>query len=498
MKSEEIYLLLCLTKKYGFDSEFSKKIIDISEELGVSTNTVSSLFSALKASQCIKIRELYALKGRGKNCYELTDKVLLSHDDFGMLPKVMATHNPAIIRLLGNELSNLIEKTQPQLNDSDSDSDSIKKRQPFRASNRLFLTLLLLNSNDLGVIEEISSTQIRKMMGNISAERFKSQLNTLKKLGLVKCHIAGMTGKELFGRTKGSYYLNIDHPFLKDSFENVSSLLLDFNDVTYDYNESTEVTCLIEAYRYTRDIDRKTTHRGKLKYYQWSRVMGESGVGGIVGFPIQSVIHFFRNPIFHDHLHQWVCQVASELMLHSFNSIGDLQVNQCSERLTQLLSLSKSVPLTKQQQVIDALPPFQRTKRLLDDLLFLNDVLGIDDKVQGSSLLYWQHIVLTRLILTLGFNMAERYKKLLKLSGLGEQRINQCVVVPVAAFEEFCFQYTIRFTLGDGKRQNVKLLVDKDEEVTLLIADRAQDVEPKIAIQDIEQIFVPKSEPQQS
>lgn len=490
MKTEEIYLLFCLIRSHGFGSEFSNKALEISEELGVSTNTVSSLFSALKASQCIKIREQYALKGRGKNCYTLTNKVLLNHDDFGILPEVMVTQNPAIIRLLGNELSNLIEKTQPQINDS----NGIKKRQPFRASNRLFLTLLLLHSNELGVIEEISSTQIRKMMGNISAERFKSQLNTLKKLGLVKCHIAGMTGKELFGRTKGSYYLNIDHPFLKDSFENVSSLLLDFNDVTYDYNESTEVTCLIEAYRYTRDIDRKATHQGKLKYYPWSDVMGKV----MEDFPIQPVIHFFRNPIFHDHLHQWVCQVASELMLHSFNSIGDLQVNQCSESLTQLLSLSKSVPLTKQQQVIDALPPLQRTKRLLDDSLFLNDVLGIDDKVQGSSLLYWQHIVLTRLILTLGFNMAERYKKLLKLSGLGEQRINQCVVVPVAAFEEFCFQYTIRFTLGDGKRQNTKLLVDKDEGVTLLIAEKVQDVDPKIAIQDIEQIFVPKSEPQQS
>ncbi|RBW67100.1 hypothetical protein DS893_01080 [Vibrionales bacterium C3R12] len=494
MKTEEIYLLFCLIRSHGFGSEFSNKALEISEGFGISTNTVSSLFSALRSTQSIKIREQYALKGRGKNCYTLTSKVLINYDVHGVLPKVMATQNPAIIRLLENDLSNLIEKTQPQT----SDSDGIKKRQPFRASNRLFMTLLLLHSNELGVIEEISSTQIRKMMGNISAERFKSQLNTLKKLGLVKCHIAGMTGKELFGRTKGSYYLNIDHPFLKDSFENVSSLLLDFNDVTHDYNESTEVTCLIEAYRYTRDIDRKTTHRGKLKCYQWSRVMGESGAGGIVGFPIQSVIHFFRNPIFHDHLHQWGCQVASELMLHSFNSIGDLQVNQCSERLTHLLSLSKSVPLTKQQQVIDALPPLQRTKRLLDDSLFLNDVLSIDDKVQGSSLLYWQHIVLTRLILTLGFNMAERYKKLLKLSGLGEQRINQCVVVPVAAFEEFCFQYTIRFTLGDGKRQNVKLLADKDEEVTLLIAEKVQDVDPKISIQDIKKIFVPKLASQHS
>ncbi|HDZ5417452.1 TPA: hypothetical protein RTK63_002925 [Vibrio harveyi] len=490
MKSEEIYLLLCLIKKHGFDSEFRKKIVEISEELGVSTNTVSSLFSALKASQCIKIRELYALKGRGKNCYELTDKVLLSHDDFGILPKIMATQNPAIIRLLGNELSNLLEKTQPQINDS----DGIKKRQPFRASNRLFLTLLLLHSNELGVIEEMSSTRIRKMMGNISAERFKSQLTTLKKLGLVKRHIAGMTGKELFGRTKGSYYLNIEHPFLKDSFEVVSSFLLDFNHIPYDYNESTEVTCLIHAYRDTRDINKKATHIGKLNLYQWSEVMGRV----MDEFSTRSVIHLFRNKTFHDHLHQWVCQVASEIMLHPFERITDIKVNRCSDRFIQLLSLSKSVPLTKQQKVIEALPPAQRTKRLLDDSLFINDVLSIDDKAEGSALLYWQHVVLTRLILTLGFNMAERYKKLLKLSGLGEQRINQCVVVPVAAFEEFCFQYTIRFTLGDGKRQNVQLLVDKDEEVTLLIAEKVQGVDPKISIQDIKKIFVPKLASQQS
>ena len=273
---------------------------------------------------------------------------------------------------------------------------------------------------------------------------------------------------------------------------------MDFNDIPYDYNERTEVTCLIEAYRDTRDIDRKTTHQGKLKYYLWSDVMGKI----MEDFPIQPVIHFFRNPIFHDHLHQWVCQVASELMLHPFNRIDDLQVNQCSERLIQLLSLSKSVPLTKQQQVIDALPSVQQIKQYLHDFSFLEDVLGMGAKAQDNSLVYWQHVVLTRLILTLGFNMAERYKKLLKLSGLGEQRINQCVVVPVAAFEEFCFQYTIRFTLGDGKRQNVKLLVDKDkdedEDVTLLVADKAQDVDPKISVQDIENIFVPKLVPQQS
>ncbi|MBE8574881.1 hypothetical protein [Vibrio sp. OPT18] len=490
MKSEEIYLLLCLIKKHGFDSEFRKKIVEISEEFGVSTNTVSSLFSVLKTSQCIKIRELYALKGRGKNCYELTDKVLLSHDDFGILPKVMATQNPAIMRLLGNELSNLLEKTQSQINDS----DGIKKRQPFRASNRLFLTLLLLHSNELGVIEEISSTQIRKMMGNISAERFKSQLNTLKKLGLVKRHIAGMTGKELFGRTKGSYYLDIEHPFLKDSFENVSSLLLDFNDVTYDYNESTEVTCLIHACKDTRDIDGKKAHLGKLKFYPWSDVMGKV----MEDFPIQPVIHFFRNPRFHDHLHQWVCQVASELMLHPFNRIGDLQVNQCSDRLIQLLSLSKSVPLTKQQQVIDALPSVQQIKQYLHDFSFLGDVLGMGAKAQDNSLIYWQHVVLTRLILTLGLNMASRYKKLFELSGLGEQRINQCVVIPVAVFEEFCFQYILQFTLEGGNQKNTKLLVDKDEEVTLLIAERPQDVEPKMEIKDIKKIFVPKPEPQQS
>ncbi|MBE8577432.1 hypothetical protein [Vibrio sp. OPT18] len=487
MKPEEIYLLLCLVKNKGINAEFSHQSVELSKQFGVTLNTVTSLFSALKHTQSLIVKERYSLKGRGQNDYMFTEKILSHHNHSTLLQTIIASQNPAISRLLSNDLSNLIEpKSLPIL-----EHDSPQKRQSFRASNRLFLTLLLLHSNELGVIETLSSMLIRKMMGNISADRFKSQLNTLKKMGLVECHISGMTGKVLFGRMKGSYYLNTQHPFLKDSFNEVSSLLLDFNQVLYEHNESTEVTCLLHAYRDTRNGYGQETNQGKLDAYLWPDVMGDS----LKDLSTSPVIHFFNDKALHNPIHQWVCQVASELILHPFDTVHDVIINQCSDKLVQLLSPSQSIPLTKLPSVIVQVPSHHQQS---NDLSFLHDVLSVDNRQQEATLTYWQHVALTRLILTLGLNMASRYKELLKLKGVDAQYIKQCIVTPSATFEKPCFHYKVLFTLKEGKPKNIKLLVSKDEEVTLLIAERAQDVNPKISLQDIKKIFVPKSEPQHS
>lgn len=483
MKSEEIYLLYCLVKTQGIGVEFSHSSIEFSKQYGVTLSTVTSLFSTLKKTQSVIVKEQYSLKGRGQNVYTLTKSTLLNHDEFGLLKKVIQTDNLVVFQLLKNDLSGLTELTTSGY----SNDNSKKKRQPFRASNRLFLALLLLHANELGVVDNMSSTYIRKLMGHISAARFKSQLTTLKELGLMREHVSGLTGKELFGRTKGSYYLNIEHPFLKSSFDEVSLLLLDFNRSIYRYNESTEVKCLFDAYAHAWCIRGQKIDLGKLDRYQWSEAIG----GVMEVFPTRFVIHFFRNKALHDQIHQWVCQVASEFILKQVTSYESLNINQCSHRLIELLSFSKSIPMTKQHEVFGSLSASRKVKLKLNKVSYLADVLSLDepDLLDEEPLSYWQYVMLTRLIVALGLNMAARYKKLLALSGIKSTNVEHCAILPLKEEVGFCFQYEIRFIQPDEQQRIVLLTVHDKEQVSLKISGEQKKVEPQIRIQDIHRAF---------
>ncbi|MDG2632481.1 hypothetical protein P7M35_21815 [Vibrio parahaemolyticus] len=457
VKPEEIYLLLCLVKNKGIGSGFSNKSIEISKEFGVSLNSVTSLFTTLKSTHSIIVEEQYSLKGRGQYSYTLTEKVLLNHDEFGVLERIIQTKNPTISRLLNNELSGLVE-SEKSLENEDGDT---RQRSPFRAANRLFLILLLLHSNELGVVAEISSTYIRKIMGGISAERFKSQLNTLKQLCLVKRHIAGITGKELFGRTKGSYYLSIEHPYLQESYAQVNSLRLDFNSTVTRHNESTEIICLFDAYRYSWDFSEQRVNIKLLERYTWLPVVADV----MRDVSIEFVISFFQNRALHDQMHQWVYQVSSELLLHSFDSVEDIAVNLCSDELIRLLSLAKSASITKQKAIRESVSAIQKTKLRMNPLQFLTDVLNFDADRESSQSSYWQYVALTRLILLFGLKVSLRYKRLLELGHFDLSQMSQCVIVPMPTQGRFCLVHQIQFLSKQPFKAQIKADFEDERQV---------------------------------
>ncbi|MGY6496207.1 hypothetical protein [Vibrio parahaemolyticus] len=482
MKPEEIYLLFCLIKSIGIGSKFSKKSIDISKEFGVSLNVVTSLLATLKRTQSIVVEEQYSLKGRGQYSYTLTEKMLLNHDEFGVLGKIAQTENPTISRLLKNELSGLVESEKPLENEV----KGIRQRSPFRASNRLFLVLLLLHSNELGVVEEISSTYLCKLMGGISADRFKSQLNTLKQFGLVQRYIAGITGKELFGRTKGSYYLDIAHPFLKDGFVNTSSLLLDFNYSLYSCNESTEVKCLFDAYRHTWNTKEQKTDFILFKDYGWSPIM----VGLVNSIPVQLVIHFFRNKALHDQIHQWVYQVAAELMVHPFTAIEDIQLNQCSDKLVALLSMPKFLPATKKQSLFKDVSIVKKNKLRFHKGYLLSDALEFDRCIkENTQSLYCQHVALTKLILMIGLQVSLRYKRLFELSGINCEGLEKCLIIPLQTNHENCFLHRVQFIRKDKKIEHLKFVIDKKSRASGVVSFRQVGSDRLIKMRDIYRMY---------
>ena len=479
MKSEEIYLLCCLVKRYGLNEKFSLKTTEISKEFGVTLRTVSSVFTTLKETECVLIEEPFAIRGRGQYSYTFNEDILVKHDKYNLLEGIIQTENSTILKLLNNDLSSLIKIKKEQ----ETAHGNKSKRTEFRASNRLFLVVLLLHANEFGVIEEFGSTLIRKMMGGISTERFKSQLNALEQVELIKRKISGITGKEIFGRIKGSYYLNIKHPFLLGSYADVSSFLLDFNHKLYEGYDHTEVQYLFGAYRDSWNSKEQNINQGQLQ-----------SQGGIIGglmdeISIRYIIHFFRNQAMHDQIHQWVYQVASELMSHSFTNIESVKAVQCSDKLVKLLSLQKSVPSSKLEIVTNSLGSLKRTKQHYVKHLFLDDVLNIEHPISESASCYLQFVMLIRLVLILGLRISLRYKNLLALGGCNYQSIKDFQIVPIQKGKQLCSKHLMYFIELEGERKDIMLVVGENEEVRVTYSESSLDNSLQLPTQKIVKAF---------
>ena len=81
--------------------------------------------------------------------------------------------------------------------------------EALRNSNLLLMYILILHSNDVGLVKKLSHKSIRLMMGGISEDRLKSQIKTLKKTNYLLNSVGGASGKYLFGKRSGVIFLNL-------------------------------------------------------------------------------------------------------------------------------------------------------------------------------------------------------------------------------------------------------------------------------------------------
>ncbi|SGY86120.1 hypothetical protein [Moritella viscosa] len=76
-------------------------------------------------------------------------------------------------------------------------------------SNILLLVILLHYSDALGCVRGIGYSLLLRLMGGISEDRFKSQIETLKATGYLLNATGGATGRYLFGKSTGVMHLNL-------------------------------------------------------------------------------------------------------------------------------------------------------------------------------------------------------------------------------------------------------------------------------------------------
>jgi len=77
--------------------------------------------------------------------------------------------------------------------------------------NRMLLAALLVRADEAGAVYEVGGSHLRRVAG-LSGDGFVSQLSKLQRLGYLRVRIGGVTGRYLFGRSAGAYFVNVGHP----------------------------------------------------------------------------------------------------------------------------------------------------------------------------------------------------------------------------------------------------------------------------------------------
>ncbi|HHX8669144.1 TPA: hypothetical protein ACVO38_003954 [Vibrio alginolyticus] len=229
LSPESIYLLVSLLRRFRQDSYFEIKVEDIVKEHYSTRNTVNNLLKKLESEGCLEAEKTrnYRGKGRGPTRYRFTVKMEKVIESTPLLKKFCEANAHTMARII----------------DADGSGCGEALKGGFRSSNKLFLLILVLHSDEMGVVSNLGTAEISRLMGGISKDRFKSQLATMVDNGLVRAYVPGVTGAELFGKVKAKYYLNVYHPLLTGYYPNVSRLTFCVNGITWG-NMSTEADAL--------------------------------------------------------------------------------------------------------------------------------------------------------------------------------------------------------------------------------------------------------------
>ncbi len=77
--------------------------------------------------------------------------------------------------------------------------------------NRVVLAALLVKSDAAGAVSDVGASDLKRIAG-LSADGLRSQLSKLMEQGYIRSRVPGVTGRYLFGLSKGAYFLNLAHP----------------------------------------------------------------------------------------------------------------------------------------------------------------------------------------------------------------------------------------------------------------------------------------------
>jgi len=209
----EKLLIISFVKMYKVGSWFSVSIAELINTHPCSRKSITAFLKTMEVNGFIEIKKRYG--GTSSNRYRITSKAanyIQSDDVLGQ-----------VLRHQKDGLKRIINERYIPINEA-SIVESISNL------NRFFLLILMLHSNSLGSVNNLSFKELAEIMGG-TKDQVKSQIICLKKAGLIRNHASGISHKDIFGKEKGILLLDVKHPFISGFYYNISKLILDVSQI---------------------------------------------------------------------------------------------------------------------------------------------------------------------------------------------------------------------------------------------------------------------------
>lgn len=395
---------------------------DMEKEFFTTRNVITDLFTYLKNHDCVAIDRKFTLRGRGRYIYTFINRLAIFIEQDQLLSKAYKSNDFMVQKIIRNEL----QETTISL----------------RSSHRLFILILVIHADQMGRISDISSSNIRHMMGNISTDRFKSQLRKLQFFKLLSSYIAGFTSKNLFGKVKSSYFINLNHPVFLDWRPETSSILIDVKSISSQgVNGCSEANALIETSKFQAPF--------RPVLLPIKRIL-----------KIEDIRYLFCNANVHDNLQLRLFDIAS-LILSEIWSNADIEIPDNDEdketihKIIDLFNGSKTLSMSTYELL-----------KKIEISSNLHSISSIDSVVSNDGIkpeMSEKYRTLVYPLILLSLNIANRYKSiLLKILG-NECHIKEFCIIPKQKIKTECTEYEIRFIAPkyDKKRLNLSCIDHK-------------------------------------
>ena len=230
---EAKYFLARFVQCFGAADPEGLGVKALAERFGLSDRQVTKSLGALVECSVMTFPDTVEGRGRPKRYYRLQEDFQKKLNKAAELPPTH--HEVAVGNLLRHEnrkAAQASEKTEKQKADLTPLADLRGKRQPGRLTvvNRLLLGVLLCRADRFGVVSDLGSSELCKVVG-LDQVSLKHRVRRLIDQGLIRAYVPGATSSVLFAKMKSVYFLNLNHPELSEE-SNVTSVLICSNGIS--------------------------------------------------------------------------------------------------------------------------------------------------------------------------------------------------------------------------------------------------------------------------
>ena len=433
LKPESKILLVSLLKRFGSEKSFCWSIDEMIKEFGSTKNVVTTLFKTLVKEELVTITKEFKMRGKGRNIYLFKQPINNAIQEDVLLKKIMLSKNPVVESVLFNNFDDKVFTV----------GGKIKK---LRSSNRLFILILLLHADKMGRVSDLSMANISKMMGGISRDRYKSQLDILLTTKLVSYKVSGLTGKAMFGKIKGKIYLNYNHLLFTINPPSISLLTIEIAHTNLGNSDSEATALLRYSQIYLTHINKKKMNN----QFSWPDCLQPC----VQYVDMDLIMPFFEDKVVHDQLQLLLIELASEMLSINRSNLDEVFFSPTMKALLSWEKLMPSNMLKKYSNEFEQLGGVDIGK------LFRNRTSDWGGFRQNQfSEAVFSYIELIVLLIHISRKIAFRFKSLLALVEIELDDSSQIMIAPHFQHALSMHKFVVYYS-SSNRYDNTEVVID--------------------------------------